>query len=1139
MVLICAFPFFIKNKHSMTKRFLSAVLLTLAVCPFNAAEIFTGYDIDAIVAKMSLEQKARLLVGSEGKNDGLSHIVPGAAGWTYEIPALGIPSINLADGPVGVRINPVPSHDVKTEYDSQGLPMTSSSSSNIQDDGSRSFCTCFPSTTALAATWDVNAAALQGKCMADEAKAYGVDIVLAPGINIMRNPLCGRNFEYFSEDPMLTGKLAAHLIRAIQKNEIGTSLKHFVANNQQTGKKVNDARITQRALREIYLKGFEICVKEADPWTVMGSYNKIAGQFTQTSMELMQRLLRDEWGYNGLVLTDWTVRRPTVDLINARCSLIMPGDEEIVNEIIEAVNNGKLSMEAVDACVKDVLGIVAKSITAKGWQASRPNLEYNAEASRKIATEAMVLLKNEKQSLPLKQGAKIALFGVTAYKSIAGGTGSSNVNKPYITDISTGLENAGYPINSRLAEIYKKYADFRTAFDDKFPDCPDWQKISYHRTVAPEMDLTGKEALISEELEKSDVAVVVLGRGSGETSDRSIENDFNLTAEELSMINKVGAACRKQDKKMIVVMNVCGMMETDSWKWNADGILMAWFPGQECGDAVADVISGKVCPSGRLPMTFPIKYSDIPSSKNYPYVGQTEGKNFDFTNYEEDIWVGYRYFSTAKRGVSFPFGFGLSYTEFSYSKPKISKSGDKYVVAATIKNTGNVAGSEVVQLYVKAPVDASIAVKPESELKAFAKTKLLAPGESETVRLSFSERDIASFDEAASAWSTAKGTYIVQLRKSADPKSSICASSFKINKRKQWTVENILAPVEPVNVMKCDSVQEYPKNKIRDLALIYQGGARRIDWTEEQLLPYVTHQFADRHREWLFDGFLFLDFDDGMGHTFIPRYGMLNARKQEWTWYLDRLFEQGKSLDALDKCIGNMIDSIGNPGFKHKVVLSIPTPIAGQTDWGELGGRKLIFDNYGDRSAAAVWFIDQLVARFNAADYKNIELSGLYWVDEDICHTKDLVKHIAPAVHAKGLEFIWIPYYKARGYDRWKELGFDFAYYQPNHFFDKSIPDSRLDDACEEALSLGMAMEFECDSKALFNADDSSYSRMQAYIDAFRRHNVFASSSIAYYTGSKALIDMVKNPSAENQAIMDELAKLIVDRRKNKNLDVK
>ena len=1129
---------FLKS-HYMTKRFLSAVLLTLVVFSLNATEIITKHNIDAIVAKMSLEQKARLLVGSEGKNSGISHIVPGAAGWTYEIPNLGVPSINLADGPVGVRINPIPSQDVKTEYDSQGLPIASTSISRAAAGTNRSFCTCFPSTTALAATWDINAAALQGKCMANEAKAYGVDIVLAPGINIMRNPLCGRNFEYYSEDPLLSGKLAASLIRAIQQNEIGTSLKHFVANNQQTGKKVNDARISQRALREIYLRAFEICVKESNPWTVMGSYNKIAGQFTQTSMELMQRLLRDEWGYNGLVLTDWTVRRPTVDLINAQCSLIMPGDEEIVTEIIDAVNNGKLTIEAVDACVKDVLSIVAKSITAKGWQASHPDMKYNAEASRKIATESMVLLKNENQALPLKQGAKIALFGVTAYKSIAGGTGSSNVNKPYIIDISTGLDKAGYTISRRLAEIYNKYADFRAAFDDKFPNCPDWQKISYHRTIAPEMDLTGKEHLISEELGKSDVAVVVLGRGSGETSDRHIENDFNLTAEETAMLNKIGAECRKQGKKMIVVMNVCGVMETDSWKWNADGILMAWFPGQECGYAVADVISGKVCPSGRLPMTFPIKYSDIPSSKNYPYVGQTEGRNFDYTNYEEDIWVGYRYFSTAHRGVSYPFGYGLSYTSFSYSKPKITRSGEVYTISATVKNTGSVSGREVVQLYVKAPTEANIPVKPEAELKAFAKTNLLAPGESETVKLTFSLRDLASFDESASAWSIAKGSYIVQLRKSADSSTTSCSSAFKVNKSKQWKVSNILAPVEPVNVMKCDTIQQYPKNKIRDLALIYQGGAKRIDWTEEQLLPYVTHKFADGHRDWFFDGFLFLDFDDGNGHTFIPRYGVQNARKQEWIWYLNRLFEQGKSLDALDKCIGKMIDSIGAPDFKHKVLLTIPTPIEGQTDWGRLGDRTLIFDNYSDRSAAAIWFIDQLVEHFNAAGYKNIELSGLYWVDEDICHTKDLVKHIAPAVHAKGLEFVWIPYYKARGYDKWQELGFDFTYYQPNHFFDKSIPDSRLDDACEEALSLGMAMEFECDSKALFNADDSSYSRMQAYIDAFRRHNVFSTSSIAYYTGSKALIDMINNPCAENQAIIDELAKIIVDRRKNKNLDVK
>ena len=315
----------------MTKRFLSVALLAIAAscASVNATEIITENDIDAIVSKMTLEQKARILVGTEGKNDNISHLVAGAAGWTYEIPSLGIPSINLADGPVGVRINPVPSEKVSVKYDSQGIPVATSAASGSSD-GPRTFCTCFPSTTALAATWDINAADWQGRCMADEAKAYGVDIVLTPGINIMRNPLCGRNFEYFSEDPLLTGKMAAAIIRAIQECGIGTSLKHFVANNQQTGKKFNDARISQRALREIYLKAFEICVKEAHPWTVMGSYNKIAGQFTQTNKDLMVRLLRNEWGFNGLVLTDWTVRRPTADLLNARCGLIMPGDEEIV-----------------------------------------------------------------------------------------------------------------------------------------------------------------------------------------------------------------------------------------------------------------------------------------------------------------------------------------------------------------------------------------------------------------------------------------------------------------------------------------------------------------------------------------------------------------------------------------------------------------------------------------------------------------------------------------------------------------------------------------------------------------------------------------------------------------------------------------
>lgn len=330
--------------------------------------------------------------------------------------------------------------------------------------------------------------------------------------------------------------------------------------------------------------------------------------------------------------------------------------------------------------------------------------------------------------------------------------------------------------------------------------------------------------------------------------------------------------------------------------------------------------------------------------------------------------------------------------------------------------------------------------------------------------------------------------------------------------------------------------KHFPTYKIRDLALIYQGGAKRIDWTEDQFVPYVTHTFADGKRNWLFDGFLFLDFNDGRGNTFIPQYGATKAKRTEWEWYLDRVFEKGKSLDALDKCIETQKKLIGEPGFKHKIVLSLLTPLFGQTDWGSVDGKKLDFNTYEDQSLAVKWFIDQLVSRFQNAGYKNLELVGLYWVDEDICHTKELTKYIAPLVHAKNLDFVWIPYFKARGYDRWQELGFDIVYHQPNHFFKKEIPDSRLDEACEIALDLGMAMEFECDSKALYQAENSSYDRMQAYIDAFRRNKVFDTSAIAYYTGSKALIDMVENPCPENQKIMDELASIIIERRKNDKL---
>ncbi len=320
---------------------------------------------------------------------------------------------------------------------------------------------------------------------------------------------------------------------------------------------------------------------------------------------------------------------------------------------------------------------------------------------------------------------------------------------------------------------------------------------------------------------------------------------------------------------------------------------------------------------------------------------------------------------------------------------------------------------------------------------------------------------------------------------------------------------------------------------VRDLALIYQGGAHRIDWNEEEFEPYVTHKFGDGTEDWLFDGYLFLEFKDGRGAQLSPGYDSINANKEVWEWYLDRIFEPGKSLDALDKVIGKKKQEIGDPGFKHKVALTAVVPLRGQTDWGELDGKALDFNNVEDQKQAIRWFIDQLVDRFNKANYENLDFYAIYWIDEDMVHTNDFPKQMTDYVHEKGLDFIWIPYFKAAGAERWKELGFDAAYQQPNHFFNDNIPDSRLDEAVEIAKKYGMGMEFECDSHAL--SQDTVLPRqyrMKAYIDAYERDSVFEKAPLAYYTGGHMLTDMYRNPSPENQAIMDRLARHIVDRRK-------
>lgn len=777
---------------------LRIALIALALSPsLSAAPRLTENTVDATVSRLSLEQKARLLVGVGGCNSAISHYTPGAAGWTYEILDEGIPSVNLADGPVGLRINPLPYQESVVTYDDNGLPVAVPyDGNNDVDAAAPHHATAFPSTTALAATWNRDMARLQGEDMGDEALAYGVDVILSPGVNIMRNPLCGRNFEYYSEDPLLTGTLAAELVKGIQSKGVGTSLKHFIANNQQTGKKVNDARISQRALREIYARPFEIVVRDARPWTVMGSYNKIGGQFTQTNPELMQTLLRDEWGFDGLVLTDWTVWRPADGLLNAGCPLIMPGGEDRVQEIIQAVADGRVSEKTLDRCVADLLRLVAKTPSAKGWTSSDPALDAHAADSRTVGGESAVLLKNDSAVLPLAPGAKISLFGATAYKSIAGGTGSSNVNKRYVVDIDRGLADAGFRIDSTLAAVYGHYVAAQEAVLDNVA-CPDWQKLSYHRTVIPEMPVAGASALLRSQAAANDAAVVVIGRRSGETSDRAVAADYNLSDTEAAMLREVSRAFRDQGKPVVVVLDVCGAMEVASWRDLADAVVMAWFPGQECGHVVADVLSGAVNPSGRLPMTLPMAYDHTPSARNYPYLGQQGGRNVDFTEYQEDIWVGYRYFDACGLEVAYPFGYGLSYTDFAYSDVKVRRRGDNTVISVTVTNTGDRAGKEVVPVYVSAP--ASAMLKPVSELRAFEKTRLLRPGESQRMEFKIPDDALASFDETKSAWVTDAGTYTAHI--GGWNGSWSAEASFKVGRAKTRKVNDILAPVKPVTAI--------------------------------------------------------------------------------------------------------------------------------------------------------------------------------------------------------------------------------------------------------------------------------------------------------------------------------------------------
>ncbi|MBL7806836.1 MAG: glycoside hydrolase family 3 C-terminal domain-containing protein, partial [Saprospiraceae bacterium] len=670
-------------------------------------------DINANAATPTAPAAGTNVTGNiQGANFGAGESkVPGAAGILFEVPRVGIPSIVLADGPAGLRINPMRKSAPDQTF----------------------YCTAFPVATLIASTWNLDLAGQIGSAMGEEARDYGVDVLLAPAMNIHRNPLAGRNFEYFSEDPLISGKMAAALVNGIQSKGVGTAIKHFAANNSETNRMNLNTVVSERALREIYLKGFQIAVKESSPWTVMSSYNKINGVYTSESEDLLTQILRKEWGFDGLVMTDWFGGKIAPNQLKAGNDLIMPGTPMQIEAVENAVKDGSLTLAALDQNVSRLLDLIQKTGTFYGRKPSnKPDLKAHAEVARMVASEGMILLKNQENILPIRKVVKqVAAFGNTSYDLISGGTGSGDVNEAYTISLEAGLSNAGLQLDEELKTTYQEY--IRQAKAARPP------KKSFFEMEQPIVEMTLNKAVFARKAETADVAIVTIGRNAGEFQDRKLENDFYLSAQEKTLLQQVSTAFHAAGKKVVVIINTGGVIEMTSWQDQADAILLAWQGGQEAGNAIADVLIGKINPSGKLATTLPVDYPDVPGSDKFP--GLPADKPTEIT-YEEGIYVGYRYFDAFKVKPAYPFGFGLSYTEFKYGSAKLSsdKLTKNLVCTISITNTGKLAGKEVVQMYIAAPVNGL--EKPVKELRGFAKTKLLAPGETQELSFSIQAKDL-------------------------------------------------------------------------------------------------------------------------------------------------------------------------------------------------------------------------------------------------------------------------------------------------------------------------------------------------------------------------------------------------------------
>ncbi len=659
--------------------------------------------IACVVAAMTLEEKAHMVTGTQNV------LLKGASGGTYAIERFGVPSVTVNDGPAGLR------YDMTVWY---------------------------PSVINVSSSWDADLAAKIGIAMGKDSLVKGVDVILAPGMNIQKNVLGGRNFEYSSEDPILTAYIATAYTQGIQSTGVGVSLKHFAANNQEFSRGSISANVTERALREIYLKAFGMTVRDADPYTIMSSYNLINGTRVACSYDLLTTYLRDERGFDGMVMSDWGSGGTVVQKVNAGNDINMPGSAEDPGMIIAAAKDGTLDMAMLDTACKNVLGLVVKSpIFTQPERDGRIAFTEHGNLAAEAAAQTMVLLKNENAALPLTEQQTLAVFGNGAFATVYGGAGSGSVNARKTVSIADGL-------NSSSAFNVYKYSGhpFRNA--------------KAHSALDPTLDIPVSAEYAAECADNADAAVIVISRGSAEGEDRvDMDGDFALNQTEREMIERVSAAFGAKGKRVIVLLNTGSPIEMLSWQDMADAVLWTGYAGERIGTAVAEILCGNVNPSAKTTISWPVDCFHTPAGKYYP------GTNSD-TVYYEDIYVGYRYFTTFGVDVAYPFGYGLSYTTFTYSDFDVQKQADGTLLATClVTNSGQAAGREIVQIYLSKPE--TVMEQSALELAGFAKTALLEPGQSESVRIVITADALESYDTKNSRYIIDGGEYTFSLAASA------------------------------------------------------------------------------------------------------------------------------------------------------------------------------------------------------------------------------------------------------------------------------------------------------------------------------------------------------------------------------------